>query len=192
MLAGNPASPLQRCSHLHSPACLLWRREKYFPGHLEMHAACQSWRCGTAPSLTENKLCSPKSEEKKKLSWVSPGRIPEDDFGRGLCLQTDCEPLLHEGEKQKQALRCCREPREHVLSLGLSHQIVVSCSNHINWLSCLDWMAKRHNMHLFQEFSEKGIPRNVSSDVGKLFRPLVIKANHPIPNFWVSMVVWEQ
>lgn len=40
--------------------------------------------------------------------------------GGCACKQTvSC--LCNEGEKQKEALRRCREPRELVLSLGLSH-----------------------------------------------------------------------
>lgn len=111
----------KRCSHLHSLTCLLWRREKYFPGHLEMHAACQSCWCGTAPSLTENKLCSPMSEKKSDLHAFLLEEYQRIILaGRCACKQTvSC--FCNEGEKQKEALRCCREPIELVLSLGLSH-----------------------------------------------------------------------
>lgn len=57
------------------PGLLALGNWKMFPGLLEMHSASQSWRWGKAPPLTENKLCFPVCEKKKKkklfvdLSW---------------------------------------------------------------------------------------------------------------------------
>lgn len=105
------------------PGLLALGNWKMLPGLLEMHLAWQGWRWGKAPPLTENKLCFPVCEEKKKrnYSWICPGRTPKPDFGRGLRLKQAVSSFCNQGETQEQAQRHCRELRYIVLSSGLSH-----------------------------------------------------------------------
>lgn len=68
------------------PGLLALGNWKMLPGLLEMHLAWQGWRWGKAPPLTENKLCFPVCEEKKKKEII-----------RGFVLEEHQSLILAEG-----------------------------------------------------------------------------------------------